>query len=618
MTNKINLVILSTLLVFSCLFGVSSCKDAKEEPIEEPSLEVSATEFQVESAGATLTLEITTDQTWEATSSEQWCTVSPNRGRGSSEVKIYVKAYTNMTEPRTATIEVKSPTLTKTITVTQQLKIDKRKRDSLALHDLYSMLPFATPNAAWDPAKPFSTWVGTGTDVVDGELRVISFVLNDAIFAWDGSPLEYGSTLKPSIGDMDEIKSLNISYGHIYGPLPEEIGKLTKLQIFKAEENCFEGPLPSTMAAWKQIKSVVLQHNYFTGDLPAFIGDWTELQELNISHNGFANIPDCFEKLQKLESLDMSVQCTFDEQTGMVPIYPSENRFPQSLTKLPNIQTILINNINMVGELPANLGDMKGLIVLSVNENKLTGGIPTSISSCENLKNLDVSKNQLSGSIPANMDKCTRLYSVWLAENNFSGSIPAELGKCAELRSLMFEHNKLTGTIPVDLFKAVMMTEMSFAYNELEGAIPEEIGNMYYLNQFDAEYNKFTTFPSTIGKLANIEQIQLHGNNITSLPDIASSSVTSLRRLEYIDLRDNNIEGAIPGFFGSIYTLKLLMLSGNRFVGDIPENLLNHRNAGGFFFKANICPQQTGHGFTSCPDVPWTEEPGAGEGGILG
>lgn len=614
-TIKIKSSVFGTLFFMGCLLSLYSCKEAKDDiKPENPSLEVSATEIQVESVMSEQTLEITTNQTWEVLCAEQWCTVTPNKGEGSAKLRIVVQANSNLAEPRTATIEVKTPTLTKTITVIQQLKIDKRRRDSLALHDLYSLLPFETPNAAWDPEKPFNTWVGTKAEIVDGELRATAFNLNDAIFAWDGAPFEYGSTLKPSIGDLDEMKNLNLSYGHIYGTIPAEIGKLTKLQIFKAEENCFEGPLPSTMAALTMMKVMVLQHNYFTGDLPDFIGDWTELEQLNISHNAFSNIPDKFEKLQKLTLLDMSVQCAFNEESGMVPIYPSENKFPTSLTKLKNLATLFMNNINMVGQLPENLGDMEGLVSFSANENKLTGSIPASITSMKNLMNVDLSLNQLTGSIPTNLDGCTRLNSLNLSENGLTGSIPGQLGECEDLRSLMLSRNKLTGTIPANLFKPKMINEISFAYNELEGAIPSEIGGLLFLNQFDAEYNRLTSIPSTINKLTNLEQLQLHGNRLTSLPDM--KSVIELRRLDYVDLRDNNIEGPIPAFLGDILKLKIISLSGNRFNGDIPDNLLNHINAGGFFFKQNVCPQQTGFGFNNCPNDDWTD-PGVGGGGIL-
>lgn len=614
-TNKTGSSFLGLFLAVACLVIFSACKNEKPEQPQEPSLEVSVTEIQVEQAASQTTIDITTDEIWEASCSQSWCTVAPNKGKGSATVTISVQANNDYTQPREAMIEVKTQTLTKTVTLTQQLRIDKRKRDSLALREIYLLLPFPTPNAAWDPEKPIDTWVGTKTELIEGELRVTGFNLNDMIYAWDGAPFEYGSTLKPSIGDMDEMRSLNLSYGHIYGPIPKEIGKMTKLQIFKAEENCFEGELPSTMANLTMMKVMVLQHNYFSGDLPEFIGNWTDLEQLNISHNNFANIPDMFGKLEKLTFFDMSVQCGFDEANGMMPVYPSEKTFPKSLTKLKNLTTIQMNNVNMVGQLPENIGEMQGLSTFSLNENKLTGSIPSSIGELKALRTLDLSKNQLTGSIPQSIGQCAQLHYCTLAENQLSGSIPEQLGECSELRSLMVDRNKFTGTLSPSLFKPKMINEMSFSYNELEGAIPQEIGTLTYLNQFDAEYNRFTSIPATINTLGTLEQLLLNGNQLTSLPQI--ESVTKMQRLDYLDLRDNNIEGLVPGYLGELLKIKVLLLSGNRFKGDIPVNLLNHRNAEGFFFQQNICPQQTNYGFDNCPNDGWGD-PGVGEGGILG
>lgn len=639
-TNNTFTAVIGSLFVVLNLLGFTACK---EDDVPEPDklkLEVSATEFQVEAVASQVQFEITSNLNWQISCDASWCNIKPKLGSGPASVVIDVKASDDFKESRTAIITVSpldstvvgAKDLVRTITLTQSLRIDKRRRDSLALSDLYKMIPFPSPNPAWDSSQPFNTWAGTKAQVIDGELRVVSFNLNSMIEGWDGSPLEYGSTLKPSIGDMDELHTLNLSYGHIYGKLPPEIGKLTKLEVFKAEENCFEGELPSTMAALTNMKVMVLQHNYFSGNFPQFIGEcWTKLEQLNMSHNNFANIADNFGALTNLEVFDVSVQCSFEqtppppgpppsetsargsgETRGMMPIYPSENKFPNSLTTLKKLTQVGLNNINMTGQLPENLGDMESLMTLSVRENKLQGGIPTSLGNLKLLRNLDLSMNQLGGTIPQALGGCARLHTLNLSENALQGEIPAQLGDCSELSFLYLQQNKLNGTLSANLFKPKLINEVNVGYNELQGVIPDQIGEATYLTRLNFEHNGFTWIPGTIGNLGLLENLFAQNNLLTAFPDVTGG----LEKLIYLDLSDNNIEGEIPEFVGNLKVLMSVRLLGNRLKGTIPTNLLGHLNAGGFFFMKNICPQQPTYGFSNCPDDNWPD-PGMGEGGIL-
>ena len=59
--------------------------------------------------------------------------------------------------------------------------------------------------------------------------------------------------------------------------------------------------------------------------------------------------------------------------------------------------------------------------------------------------------HQLSGEIPAELGNLANLETLGLSRNQLSGEIPPELGNLANLKSLFLESNQLSGEIPADL-----------------------------------------------------------------------------------------------------------------------------------------------------------------------
>ncbi len=57
----------------------------------------------------------------------------------------------------------------------------------------------------------------------------------------------------------------------------------------------------------------------------------------------------------------------------------------------------------LIGEIPAELGNLTTLESLSLNNNQLSGEIPAKLSNLTTLRSLSLSGNQLSGCIPASM-----------------------------------------------------------------------------------------------------------------------------------------------------------------------------------------------------------------------
>ena len=89
------------------------------------------------------------------------------------------------------------------------------------------------------------------------------------------------------------------------------------------------------------------------------------------------------------------------------------------------VTSINLNNNNLAGTIPPDIGDLTQLSYLSLYGNKLTGALPSELFS-----------------LPA-----LTYISIW--NNLLSGTIPSEIGNLKQLSYLNLYGNKLTGTLPI-------------------------------------------------------------------------------------------------------------------------------------------------------------------------
>ena len=113
---------------------------------------------------------------------------------------------------------------------------------------------------------------------------------------------------------------------------------------------------------------------------------------------------------------------------------------------------------------------------LSLEENNLTGAIPPELGNLGSLEEVYLDANNLTGAIPPELGRLARLDWLGLSGNNLTGAIPPELGNLASLEGLGLGDNDLTGTIPRELGKLGSLQDLWLGENNLTGAIPPELG----------------------------------------------------------------------------------------------------------------------------------------------
>ena len=132
------------------------------------------------------------------------------------------------------------------------------------------------------------------------------------------------------------------------------------------------------------------------------------------------------------------------------------------------------------------------VVGLLLEEFDLTGAVPAEIGRLSALKELNLDYNQLTGPVPAEIGQLTSLEELNLGYNQLT-SVPAEIGQLTSLRELVLYDNQLT-------------------------SLPAEIGRLASLTELGLSGNQLTSVPAEIGQLSSLEWLDLSGNQLTSLP----------------------------------------------------------------------------------------------------
>lgn len=109
-------------VILLVLIGFSSCEDSTSDA----TLELSQSTFEnISSDGATLTVNITSSDSWTAASSSTACNLVPNQGTSNQSLSIVVEANLDEAE-RNMTVVVTSGGIKKTITLASKEEVQQQ------------------------------------------------------------------------------------------------------------------------------------------------------------------------------------------------------------------------------------------------------------------------------------------------------------------------------------------------------------------------------------------------------------------------------------------------------------------------------------------------------------
>lgn len=315
--------------------------------------------------------------------------------------------------------------------------------DSLALVDLYNNTNGAlwTNNNNWLTASPVSTWFGVT-------------VTGDRVTEINLYPNNLQGPIPASIGNLSNLKTLQLRANKLSGVIPETVGRLYFLQLLDLTDNQLSGSIPDSVGYLINLVVLSLPGNNLSGNIPSALSHLYYLQWLDLSNNNLTgSIPPSFGNLGSIHNIYIDNNQLSDS-------------IPSSLGKLVQLSSLHLSNNKLTGSIPPALGNLVYLAVLDLSNNQLTGTIPSSVGNLTVALYLRLNDNLLSGAIPQAIGNMKQLVGVYLQNNRLSARIPPAIGDLQNLQYLYLDNNLLTGGIPAS-FKNFASTYISINHNKL-------------------------------------------------------------------------------------------------------------------------------------------------------
>ncbi|KAL7114244.1 hypothetical protein ACP275_04G108700 [Erythranthe tilingii] len=222
--------------------------------------------------------------------------------------------------------------------------------------------------------------------------------------------------------------------GH-FGPIPHELGNLTRLTVLDLHRNNLNGSIPVSLGRITGLRSLDLSCNRLSGSIPYFSFPSLNVLDLNQNH--------------LMGPLPIPLLST----TSLMKIDLSRNRISGQIPNLNNLEDLVLFDLSynaLAGPFPNPLNGLKSLQALILNGNPfLSTVIPdNAFEGLNNLMILGLSNMNLDGPIPESMGGLTRLRVLHLNGNQLNGTIPFTFSNLNGLSELKLDNNRLTGPVP--------------------------------------------------------------------------------------------------------------------------------------------------------------------------
>ncbi|MBC6476608.1 MAG: cadherin-like domain-containing protein [Hormoscilla sp. GM7CHS1pb] len=204
--------------------------------------------------------------------------------------------------------------------------------DYAALQDLSDSIDGENWKKKWDtssPTPPKASVVNTWPGVTVESGRVTEIALDDN---------DLSGPLPDSLGNLSNLKFLDMSYNDLTGTIPDSLGNLSNLKTLDLDRNDLSGSIPDSLGNLINLKELELSRNSLSGSIPDSLGNLINLKELDLSVNSLSGtIPDSLGSLSNLRTLSLANP-------------------PYLETEIPDVNANLGENFNL--DVSAHVGDI--------------------------------------------------------------------------------------------------------------------------------------------------------------------------------------------------------------------------------------------------------------------
>ncbi|XP_059070375.1 receptor-like protein 7 [Cryptomeria japonica] len=237
-----------------------------------------------------------------------------------------------------------------------------------------------------------------------------------------------------------------------------------------------------------------------------------------------------------------------------------------NLCKFPSLTGIVISDVGLIGNLPSCLGNLHFLEDIIIEYNELGGVIPLSVCMLTNLSYISLLGNQLSGSLPSCLNNLSSLRSLEISDNRLSGQIPYTWGNLPLLEFLDVSFNQLSGTLPLSFAGLSSLTDLYARGNRFNESAPSW-GLPSSIKRLSFSLNhELTISEKFFRNLTNLWRLSLSNSTL----NISTSWIPNFQ-LSELELVSCQMDGQIPPWISTQFSLYSLTLADNGLVGEIPS-----------------------------------------------
>ncbi|KAM4108735.1 hypothetical protein ACB094_03G067700 [Castanea mollissima] len=293
--------------------------------------------------------------------------------------------------------------------------------------------------------------------------------------------------IPPLFCNLSSIIKLDLSHNNLSGILPQCLCNVSKLlTALSLQNNHFNGTLPATYVEGSKLEMMDVSYNQLEGQIPrslsnctmldifpSWLGKLPKLRVLSLRSNEFHGIigkPESSLEFPKLQVIDVS----FNKFTGKLPSEHIQSWNSMKVAKLTYGTDNVFNLKYMIASTKIILPDFifPWYVVFSM-EMTYKGVQRTYETISEIVVFIDLSSNRFEGQVPEDIGCLKGLHLLNLSNNVLIGRIPSSIGNLTELESLDFSQNRLSGEIPQQLLQLTFLEFFNASNNHLTGPIPQ-------------------------------------------------------------------------------------------------------------------------------------------------
>ncbi|KAL2325967.1 hypothetical protein Fmac_025025 [Flemingia macrophylla] len=282
--------------------------------------------------------------------------------------------------------------------------------------------------------------------------------------------------------NMTSIDEIDLSYNNL-NSTPFWFESCIKLVSLNVESNALYGSLPSALKNLTSVEFLDLSENNFDY-VPLWLRELKGLQYFNLSGNDVNHIERSLASIPgnccHIQVLDMSRNNFHGDALGS-NLRPGCVRY--------DLMPLDLSNNELNDSLPEWLGQLENLNYLSISDSKLVGTLPCEmVTKLVNLETLVLSNNNLTGSVPDSIGQLLNLVTLLLSSNHFHGVIPRSLEQL-QLLYLNLTNNHIFGSLPQDIAdKLPNVTHLLLGNNLISGSIPKREPSVLDYTFMDREH----------------------------------------------------------------------------------------------------------------------------------